>query len=394
MRLDLIQVLRAVAAYLVVFFHLHELERSGIEMAGGQEAGLIGGAFKNGWLGVDLFFVISGFIMVYVTHSRAPGLSTIKDFLLARVFRIYPVWWLFMGLMAAYYFFAHGAPFDAAIVERMGNNETTHIISSILLIPQLNFPILSVGWTLVHEVWFYIVFSLLLLLPRKFLWVGLLGWAIMVAAGSLAGFSSHHATDYLKLATSPLTLEFIAGAAMALAFVNGIRAYAALASGLGAAGLALILAFHPIHSPFTLEWGRVLVATLPCALLVYAAACSSERVKGPVYAVLRALGDWSFSLYLCHIMAMAAVRIILPIVANQGEAVLGLPTGSLDVFRLGTPGILDNIVFIFTALIAATCVAGLSFHLFERPVLKFLNARFRKRQPDKEKARLAETTAP
>lgn len=394
MRLDLIQVLRALAAYLVVFFHLRELERSGVEAMGNQEAPLIGGGFHNGWLGVDLFFVISGFIMVYVTYSRPRQLNTVKDFLLARFFRIYPVWWLFMGLMAAYLYFAHGVPYDAEIVERMGNDGITHMISSFLLIPQPNFPVLSVGWTLVHEVWFYLVFCLLLLLPRKFMAFGLLGWAAIVVLGSLAGFSSHQTSTYLQLATSPLTLEFIAGAAMALVFVNGVRLMPAVALGFSAVVFLAIIFTHPIPNAFTLEWGRVLVATLPCAFMVYGAACLSDKVKGPLNTVLRTLGDWSFSLYLCHIMVMAAVRTILPVLANKGEDLLGLRSGSLDFFRLGTPGIADNIIYVIASVVGATVFAGLIYHLFEQPLLKFLNSRFRARQPDAEKARLSENVAP
>ena len=394
MRLQLIQALRAFAAYLVLLYHIRYMELGGAEEMGTGEMPLVSLPFTNGWAGVDLFFVISGFIMVYVTFSRPATLSTVKDFLLARVFRIYPAWWLFSGIMALFFLIRYGVPYDAEAVSQLNNSPINHIIRSIFLLPQINFPILGVGWTLIHEIWFYIVFAGLLLLPRKTLWVWLLVWALLVTAGALMGFSMPYSENYLTLAASPMTLEFIAGAFVGLLAAKGVTRFALPAAIIGAIGLLAVLFLHPTPTPFTLEWGRVLFLTLPSALLLYGAFGLEPYVKGKTLNVFSRLGDWSFALYLGHHFTIAAIREIGYILAAKGEPLLGLETGSLNFLRLGAPGILDNLLYIPIAIILPTIIAALAYYFFEQPVLKFLNSRFRKRQPNKEKRDMLETTAP
>ena len=396
MKLQLVQVLRALAAYLVVVYHIRAIEGvSATEMASG-ETPLAGWIFTNGWAGVDLFFVISGFIMVYVTFSRPSTLSSAKDFLLARIFRIYPPWWFFLGILALFFTLRYGVPYDAESVERMGNSPLNHVVSSVFLLPQPNFPILAVGWTLVHEMWFYVVFSVLLLLPRKMLWVYLLIWAMSVVAGALMGWASPVTMNFLQLAFSPLTLEFIAGGFVGMLVVRGATRFALPALVLGALSFITILALQPQTSPsaFMMEWGRVLCFTLPCCLLIYGAVGMEKHLKGKFWAVLAKLGDWSFALYLCHHFVIAGLKEAGYVVAARAEPVLGLEPGTLNFIRLGTPGYLDNALYIVGALIAPTIVAALTYYYYEQPVLKFLNSRFRKRQPDINKRELLEDTAP
>jgi peptidoglycan/LPS O-acetylase OafA/YrhL len=127
--------------------------------------------------------------------------------------------------------------------------------------------------------------------------------------------------------------------------------------------------------------------------MVYSAAGLQKYIHGPLAIILTRLGDWSFGLYLSHMLTLSAVRRLFPLIADVLEFRLGLPASLADIFRIGSPGIADNIAFLVLGLIASTLVAAASFYLFEQPVLKFLN-RYRNKQSDKEKARLAETTAP
>ena len=131
-KIDSIQVLRFFAAFSVMMVHLP--------------------VFEFGIWGVDIFFVISGFIMMYVTENNE------KFFLLKRIFRIVPLYWILtLGVFAL-----------AIFVPDVLNNTTAnivHLIKSLFFIPfdkngTGHFPILFLGWTLNFEVIFYFLFSL------------------------------------------------------------------------------------------------------------------------------------------------------------------------------------------------------------------------------------------
>src|ERR1700757_1478274 len=133
-----IQTARAIAANLVIFSHLFLVQAR-------YTAGTVLPAFTlYGIAGVDLFFVISGFIMVAVAgRDRGP-----IEFLWRRVTRIYPTYWLVSLAVLA----------TALLAPTLVNSSITTPISlwrSFLLIPDRTFPLLAVGWTLVYEMYFY-----------------------------------------------------------------------------------------------------------------------------------------------------------------------------------------------------------------------------------------------
>lgn len=382
MRLDSIQGLRALAAYLVVFYHIRSAEFTAGRNFRQTDTSFISDIFGNAYAGVDLFFVISGFIMVYVSASKPENLTTLKDFLLARIFRIYPPWWLFASVMAVYLFLTYGVPWDAVALAEKGNTGLNYVIRSYLLLPQPNSPLLGVGWTLVHEMYFYVAFATLLMAPRRLLPAWLAVWAMVVIAGALSGYANLTATNFLQLIFHPMTLQFICGALAGWLFVSGVRVQPMIVFLTGVVSFILVLWLYPDPTPFTLSWGRVLVYTLPCTLLVYGAAGLQENFKGPVAKILSRLGDYSFSLYLSHIFVLSTLARLSAPVADILQTKLGLSEGLTDLLRLGKPGIADNLFFAAAALIGSTILAALTYHLFEQPALKALN-RFRPKQKNR-----------
>jgi len=186
-RLDSIQALRGIAAILVLFFHIAELQRQQITQyytkitSDNQDAemALTRGIWDSGGSGVDLFFVISGFVMVYVTRNHVPSIGATRSFLWARITRIYPIWWIFALIMPVYFLWAYnipGPPDRLADVD----HHWIYVLKSLALLPQSTAPVLGLGWTLIHEMHFYLVFSVLLLFKRQYLpW--LLGlWALVI----------------------------------------------------------------------------------------------------------------------------------------------------------------------------------------------------------------------
>ena len=152
------------------------------------------------WIGVDLFFVISGFIMVWVAGALPRGTASARDFMFARVTRIYPLWWLFAGAMALFLLYFKGVPWDPERLDPKELDGAVHLIKSLFLWPQPTHPVLGVGWTLVHEMYFYVGFALLLLcVPLRWRLRALLAWGAIVLIGAMAGLGTAFGRNLVEL---------------------------------------------------------------------------------------------------------------------------------------------------------------------------------------------------
>lgn len=203
-----VQVLRGVAALLVVVLHAYvHLEARDII----PDVPL---PVNSGRAGVDIFFVISGFIMVYISGDKFGRAGAPLDFLVKRVIRVVPIYWFYTLLMASFLFFAphlfsHGKTFDA-----------THLLASLAFIPWQDSlgnikPILQVGWTLNYEMYFYVVFAFLLIFSARFFLVLLVS---ILLAGFFAGQVFDSIPPVFSVMTSSLLIEFLMGCLIGIAF--------------------------------------------------------------------------------------------------------------------------------------------------------------------------------
>lgn len=260
-----------------------------------------GWAFGVGASGVDVFFVISGFIMWVVTCRGTP---TPARFLARRAERIAPLYWLVTLGTAAVALLAPGA------IPAM-RPTFSHVIPSLLFIPHrdptgLIAPLIVPGWTLNYEVFFYLLFALGLLAPGR-----LRPWLVTGVLGSLVLARPLGDTDNALWATytDPLLLEFAAGLWLGWAWTRerlpGPRA-ASLLIVLGLAGLAASAV-----SGIDVSGARILIWGLP-ALALVAGAVSLERRGGfRRWRILEDLGDASYSTYLVHGLAISgALRLM------------------------------------------------------------------------------------
>jgi len=154
-KLNLLQVYRGIAALLVVMVHLTIKSEEILNQV------TFFNLFGAGWSGVDYFFVLSGFIMVYVHRSAIGKKDQLKSFLVKRAVRIYPIYWIITLTLWCLFLVIPGFA---------SNNQDLSlgkVIASLLLIPQKDQPILEVGWTLIHEIYFYLLFSIAIWLKPK-----------------------------------------------------------------------------------------------------------------------------------------------------------------------------------------------------------------------------------
>ena len=329
-----IQVLRGLTALGVAIAHLHAVESK----FGGDA--LLGNWALTGFAGVDLFFVISGFVMVWVTRPQQGRFEALPRFWFSRAARIYPLWWLVLTAIVGVWLVQPEWVYGS-------HTHQPNILRSYLLFPDNELPLHAVGWTLVHEVYFYIVFGSLLALPRAYLPAALVAWAACVAAGALV--FPQPDVPLLALVRHPLTIEFVLGAAIGLLACRMKLVYARHMLSAGLIWLCLAAASTLPNPPdtFVQEWPRVVQFGLPAAMIIYGGVgLEMDWQKAPGWGVR--LGDWSYALYLIHV----------PVFAGLGR--LAAP--------LSREGPLDNLALLIVALAAAIAAAALLHIGFEKPV--------------------------
>lgn len=343
-----IQYVRGAAALMVVLFHLKpQLQHLGLTV--GPGAGLSGG--------VDAFFVISGLIMWITTCDRA--VSPLK-FLNHRLVRIVPLYWITTTIMVV-------AMVSVPSVLQTARFDLSHIIASYAFIawphPTSGFmqPVVFPGWTLNYEMFFYLIFSVLLLVRRSY---RLLSAAVVFTALPLIGGMFQNGLGHgalldsqFKFYTSVNMLEFFIGMVLGEVF-NRTRGLQSIGPRFGLL-LALIgLVLLPVTADLFPDMPSIFSRGVPALLLVTGAlACDSVgRVPRHWFPLL--VGNASYSLYLMHPFVLSAM--------SQGWRKLHLSTS--------VPGL-----WLFSILSVGLClvVAALSFRLVETPLIAFFRNRRR-----------------
>lgn len=331
-RLANIQSLRGIAALLVVFSHLLVIER---KYSPDQ---LLNSWMSFGMVGVDLFFVISGFIMVHVASNMRRGANSALEFLFARFARIYPLYWLVSAALLIVWLIRPDMVFSSFKTE-------PNIIKSFLLYPDTRDPLLAVGWTLIHEIGFYLVFALAFLLKPKWLLPFLLAWAGIIGIGQWADIGAFG--PMRKLLFSPLTYEFLAGALAGWIFHKWQAKFALLSllSGLVLWVVTLYILISAGHSMIESPFGRTIHFALPATLTVYGLA----GLKTNLPKFTQTLGDWSYSLYLTHVLTLTLFGRIW--------------------HKFTSIGFWDNIPILIILTLISIAVAGLTYKLAEKPFM-------------------------
>src|SRR5215831_5734617 len=311
-----IQALRFVAALMVVYVHA-----APTALAVTGSLGLPPGLVAVGFAGVDIFFVISGFIIAKAATGR-----TAAEFLTARLIRILPLYLVFASQQAIFAGLA-GRPF--------GWREA---IATFLFWPatdRMTSPALDVGWTLAFEMLFYAAAALVLtqrrgIVPLTYVAVG--AWAV--------AFTLRPAGPVFQFLGNPLILEFMAGVVIAQ-LPRLCRAASALGFGAIVLGATLLMAagtcgvIPPMGEVSDFLIGehnltRVLVLGLPAALIVYGTVQIEMREGLWSY-----LGDVSYALYLSHygvLKVLTTIWLWLPSASPSVAAVIAVGTTASILF--------------------------------------------------------------
>jgi exopolysaccharide production protein ExoZ len=291
---DNLQALRGAACLLVVVFHI-----AGVERAFGLSFAPFRPLLWFGFAGVDLFFVLSGFIIAATNRDRTGQPAAVPGYLFRRAWRVYPVCWAALGLASIQ--IAHSNP------EGFASLTTSDVIDQLLLIPSAKgLPLLlPVSWSMSFEIMFYLAFVAVLVLPRRAGWGVMVAWAGTVLWATLTGTAvmNRFAGQFL----SPFVLEFLAGVLIAyLPLKLSFRTATALFVAAGVwFSLGLWAIFQPDPMIVPQPSPRTLAMGIPSALIVLAAV-GRERGGGRVRnRLLTRLGDASYSIYLIHLSSLS-----------------------------------------------------------------------------------------
>lgn len=354
MKLRSIQALRGLAVLGVVAYHALSVEQ---KYSGGDR--VLPEFFSFGQTGVDLFFVISGFVMVTVTQGRFGGLPETLRFLWSRVTRIYPTYWLYFFITLAI-FLVKPAWVNAS------QGYQVQLLTSFLLLPSQQLPLVMVSWSLIHEMWFYLVFACLLLFHQRLLLPALLVWTTLILVGN-ASIDMRALSPGIHIVLHPYTLEFIIGALTAvLVHTKGVRRLPTFLVWLCIAGL-LLVGMPAMYVSGVLAYG----ATIPRAgllgvfygTLVFTLTLLEHRKVLPVPKSLQFLGDISYTIYLSHVLVLSAIGRLWLLAGASADSHV------------------DNLVAFGVMLAAVIAYGWVGFRLVERPTVDFshrLRARWQK----------------
>ncbi|AMJ61042.1 acyltransferase family protein [Bosea sp. PAMC 26642] len=340
-----IQYLRGLAALLVVYTHLStQLSRFP------GRAGLP--SVEVGYWGVDIFFVISGFIM-YITAIHID--ESPKRFLLKRAVRIIPLYWAVTLFLIVCAFLVPNALSTVKL-------DLKHVIASFLFIPWPNpgyagyWPVLIPGWTLNYEMFFYLIVAVSLLLVKdlRVLFV-LISISAIVCAGMIVnegGIFSFYAHNII--------LEFALGVVVGYVFKRQWRL--GLLAGALCVAASFMMVFHLADSK---EIPRIISYGLPAVLLVIGFLEFETLAKAHIVRPAVYLGDISYSLYLTHVIALPVLTAVFLQVLNRFHYDL-------------------SAIYLPVAVLVAVMAGGLTYALVEMPLTRLLQARLRTRSVRQE----------
>jgi exopolysaccharide production protein ExoZ len=310
------------------------------------------GLLRSGRLGVEVFFVISGFI---ITKVGGDGAFDPLTFLKRRAWRIVPLYWGATLMVAA---LALALP----SLFRTTSPTTLGLAESLFFIPSEapKAPLLGVGWTLDYEVFFYLLFACLSAFASE---TRTFAVCTLMAGLMLIGQVASHETALEYFYTSPSLLGFALGTVLAQAHRHGLLAQLGRLPAMVVIAVAAALTALFFVLPAADEAGRaplyfhLAMSAAAIAIVGGALALESARKLKPV-ASLHHLGDASYSIYLFHLFAVGACWAL--------------------AHRL-LPGSAGEYLAVSAATAAAALLAGLlAHHLFERPLLNLRKFRTRK----------------
>jgi exopolysaccharide production protein ExoZ len=324
-----LQILRGLAALGVVFYHTDFR---------------LPGDWHTEFFGVSTFFVISGFIMCFITRDADGSDAHPGGFSMKRAIRIVPLYWVCTFALLV---LSNRPPITHHVDPLLAwvSTNVPHLLQSLFFVPSEEAPMLGVGWTLNFEVYFYVVFAIALWINRRL--APLIAWAIVYAVikandysvdNFLIKFYSHGYIHYFLYGIAlfyvwTLTKDYLPRLPI-------IIACAAIIVGCYGSQFLTPLLMTGYPSVFAYE---VYFPILLVAAALFAASSGADIKWKPLVLI----GNASYAIYLAHTIAM-------------------------EFFRRFTPPWKESLGVTLAVVIGGALI-GIAVHLWiERPMLKLI----------------------
>jgi exopolysaccharide production protein ExoZ len=327
-----VQYLRAFSVALVIFHHLT------------SETKFI--SLQLGGFGVEIFFVISGFIM---WHTTVETNISVIDFWRHRIVRIVPLYWICLSILVAIAMLTPGT-LNSSILTPENTFKSFLFVPHFHVVQKIIAPILIPGWSLDYEMYFYFLFGIALLVRSTFLRAALI--AVVLLSLVTAGIVIQPKDAVAIVYTHPDLLKFLGGIILAILYranlLNGIIP-----------GIMLVLIGTSTHFIFVwINYGLFRDLVGFSSIIVVAGALALEpALRRSPNAFLHTIGNASYSIYLSHLYFIRLLELVWRHL---------LPVGSSDLLYAAYAGS----AFAFAAVGGVLVYFGV-----ERPMLNFLRKR-------------------
>lgn len=360
-----IQVARCIGMFVVLLYHGEDLLSRFYDTTPGMPTFLHGA--------IDMFFIASGFIMFHTTRH---GDRTPYQFLADRFIRVYPIYWITTTIFFVLYLIG----MNPAFVSQINFNDYLH---SMALIPDIRADgnramIVEQAWTLIFEMYFYVLFGLSLFLGSQL--------RSLIALTAIFGIGPVilHYTDTLPLPLEyvlrPITLEFVAGGVLAMLYRQNISipkrvwvigGWAMLIGGLLIMNVFSIRYVWAVWTDFLI---RIVTFGIPAAMVVAGLLMLEKGEARWMNKPMLFLGAASYTTYIFHMFGlqytMTALNALWP-----GDSTF-------------------QILTIYWVSVAVSFSSSAAMYAWlEIPMTKALKAGFRKLHPNMYAARAKERAA-
>lgn len=332
-----IQAMRGIASLIVFIVHLFSTRPGMIPLWLERIWYSIGPA------GVDIFFVISGFVVTLAAAKSARSIDlrgSAMTFMVKRVLRVYPAYWVVFAIASLLIPYVWLSP---EWLPRASN------FSLLTLTYTYNYKVM-VAWTLVYEMFFYLILSALILFGRRF-WHAFFVW-IFIEIIAISLTNSYDKSMAYIVPLSPQIFQFCAGALVAFVFTTYQTKFGKEILICGSLLFLVMAAVNAKMGEWN-PWNRTLTLTLPSAMMVYGAVAAEAEKRLKFGKLMVFFGNISFSLYLWHQLTF------------QSMLALFEKLKIIDVIPSG-----------ITLALWAACgifVSYLSYKIIEKPLVRFIN---------------------
>ncbi len=340
--LQFIQLLRGIACILVALMHVT------VTFSQTYHLPFLGNIFKFGGAGVDIFFVLSGFIITYSNKQYITKATSIGKFFKKRMIRIFPIYWIIISLLLVFQLLL------PSFYRTYFQLTAANIFNTYFLLPNHDM-INGVSWSLTNEMFFYILFMLALLIPsKKFILLLLFVYlAFLIVLPAIPITTTNINNGFTQLLIFPMNIEFLLGVLVVFLLEKFPQKWCFLFLVTGVGCFIFSAAFYTEILQFlTGGYRRAIMFGFPSFLIILSLVKYELTANIKVHNLFLKIGDASYSIYLFH----------LPVVVAFFKIMVKLPVTNQLLLVLLNGG-----------LLCAICFAGiLIYKKIESPLIKWL----------------------